>query len=266
MRPRSPILLSLLFLVPRITIAAVCGDDVAGQRIPCRCGDTVVGNVRLVASDPVVSTRCTLDGLVVRAGAEVESITIDLAGNRIRGSDAGVGLRVIAGGTDGARVIGGNADQRGMVTGFGIGLWATRGQAIARVEHLELIGNRDEGARVAIAGTIFEDVIATANGRDGFKVDGMGGRFADVRASDNGENGLRLCSDNTAVHVVASRNGRSGIIVDGSNNDLEAAEAVENGRDGIVVRGEGGTWEVARSEDNVRDNLRANGHEPGSAE
>lgn len=265
MLSRSQLLFALL-LLPQVAFAGTCADDIGGQRTACHCGDTVVGDVHLLVSDPVVTTRCPLDGLVVRAGPEAESITIDFAGNTIRGSDAGAGLRVMYGGTDGARVIGGSADRRGTITGFGIGLWTTRNDAIARVEHLELTANTDEGARATIAGTVFEDVVAARNGRDGFNVDGTGGRFADVHSNENGENGLRLYSENTAVHVIASGNARTGIIVDGIDNDLEAAEAVGNGRDGIVVRGPGGKWEVARSEHNARDNLRANGHAPGSAE
>lgn len=255
-----------ILLLPGIAMAEICGDDVSGARVPCECGDTVTGNVRLLSTDPVVTTRCPLDGLVVRAAADVESITIDLAGNEIRGSDAGVGVRVVHGGTDGARIVGGSRDRRGAITGFGMGLWATRTQSVARVEHLVLRANRNEGARMSIAGTVFENVVSEKNSGDGFFVNGTGGRFADVVASNNGENGLRLYSDNAAVHISASDNARTGIIVDGDGNDLQAAEATGNGRDGIVVRGVGGNWEVARSEDNGRDDLRANGHPPDRSE
>jgi hypothetical protein len=255
-----------MLIVPGITAARTCGDDVSGERVACACGDTVTGNVRLLPTDPIATTRCPLDGLVVRAAADVESITIDLAGNEIRGSDAGVGLRVAYGGTDGARIVGGPAGSRGAITGFGMGLWATRTDGVARVEHLVLRENTNEGARLTIAGTVFEDVVSEKNRGDGFCVNGTGGRFADVVSRENGENGLRLYSDNAAVDVVATDNARTGIIVDGDDNDLEAAEATGNGRDGIVVRGVGGNWEVARSEDNARDDLRANGHPPDRSE
>jgi hypothetical protein len=255
-----------ILLLPAIAVAGVCGDDVSGARVPCRCGDTVTGNVRLLPTDPVVTARCPLDGLVVRAGADVESITIDLAGNEIHGSQAGVGVRVVYGGTDGARIVGGKAGSRGAIIGFGMGLWATRTQSVARVEHLVLRANRNEGARLSIAGTVFENVVSEKNGGDGFFVNGTGGRFAEVVSTGNGENGLRLYSDNAAVNVVASDNARTGMIVDGNHNDLEAAEATGNGRDGIVVRGVGGNWDVARSDNNERDDLRANGHPPDRSE
>ncbi len=252
--------------LPRSGSAGICGDDVGGARVACRCGDTVNGSVRFQPTDPIVTTRCRVDGLVVRAGADVESITIDLAGLEIRGSDAGVGLRIVYGGTDGARIVGGRSGMRGVIAGFGMGLWATRADAVAKVEHLVLRANRNEGARVTIAGTVFEDVVAEQNGRDGLHVNGTGGRFADVVSSGNGENGLRLYSDQAAVNIIASGNARTGIIVDGDDNDLDGAVATGNGRDGIVVRGVGGNWEVERSEDNARDDLRANGRAPGLAE
>jgi hypothetical protein len=260
----APLLTTLL--LPGAAIAGICGDDISGTRVPCRCGDTVTGNVRLLPTDPVLTTRCPLDGLVVRAAADVESITIDLAGMELRGSDAGVGIRVVYGGTDGARIVGGHAGSRGTITGFGMGLWATRAESVSRVEHLVLRENRNEGARMTIAGTVLEDVVSERNSGDGFCVNGTGGRFADVVSRDNGQNGLRLYSDNAVVSVVATDNARTGIIVDGDENDLEAAEATGNGRDGIVVRGVGGNWEVARSEDNARDDLRANGRVPERSE
>jgi hypothetical protein len=268
MRTWIPGLVALL-AVPLSCLPALsspCGDDIAGKRVACRCGDTVVTSTRLLADDPVVVQRCPIDGLVVRADKYAESITIDFDGTQIRGSQAGIGLRVEYGGTDGAQVIGAREGERGGLVGFGIGLSANRTNALAKVIRLDLRGNRDEGARVTIAGAVFVDVVASGNGRDGFSVRGSGGRFADVSATANGENGFRLFADHAAVGVVASDNVRTGIIIDGTDNDLEAAEAVGNGRDGIVARGTGGDWEVLRSEDNTRDDLRANGHAPEAAE
>jgi len=258
--------LALVLAAPLPALAGACGDDVAGRRVACRCGDTVVSDTRILADDPVVAERCRLDGLLIRAGKDAESITLDLDGHRIRGSGAGIGVRVMYGGTDGVQLVGASAPPRGAIVGFGIGLSATDTNALARVVRLELRDNRDEGARVTIAGTVFEDVVASGNGRDGFSVRGTGGRFADVSANANGENGFRLFADNAAVGVAATGNARTGIIIDGTDNDLHAAEAVGNGRDGIVARGTGGDWEVSRCEGNARDDLRANGRAPENAE
>jgi len=258
--------LAAVLASPLSVLASPCGDDVEGLRVACRCGDTVVSDTRIRADDPVVTERCSLDGLLVRAGEYAESITLDLGGHEIRGSGAGFGVRVVHGGTDGAHLVGASSGKRGAIVGFGIGLATVKTDGLARIAHLELRGNTDEGARLAIAGTVLEDVVAEGNGRDGFSVRGSGGRFAGVEATGNGENGLRLFADNAAVNVTANGNARSGIIVDGMDNELEGAEAVGNGRDGVVARGSGGNWEVLRSEGNGRDDLRANGRVPDKAE
>ena len=244
---------------PVVVYAAPCGDNVDGQRIACRCGDTVVSNTTLRIDDPVVRTRCELDGLTVRAGAEAESIRLDLGGFEIHGSGVGVGIRVAYGGADGAWLVGGPPGTRGVVAEFGTGLSNTWREALARVVRLELSDNRGEGARVTIAGTVFEDVTAHGNLRDGLYLHGTGGRLVAVRSYGNGENGIRLFTSNAAVDAVAEDNGRSGIIVDGDDNDLGKAEAAGNGRDGILVRAAGKPPAITRSEANLRDDLRVNG-------
>jgi len=263
---RHGIVLVAFLLAAIPAYAKPCGDALPGGRVACACGDTVTTDARILATDPVATSRCRVDGLIVRAARETETITLDLDGREIRGSGAGVGIRVMYGGTDGAQIVGAKAPARGAVAGFGIGLTAARPDAIARVTHLELRDNHDEGVRLTIAGTVFDDVVATRNGRDGISVRGSGGRFAGVRVSENSENGIRLFTDNAAVNVHASSNAMSGVIVDGTDNDLEKVESVGNGRDGVVTRGRGGTWEVSRCEDNARDDFRVNGRVPKGAE
>ncbi len=82
------------FLLSGAAAAAPCGDDVKGVRVACHCGDTVVSDTRLRPEDPVVSGRCPLDGLAIRADALAESITLDLAGLSLVGTGAGIGLEV----------------------------------------------------------------------------------------------------------------------------------------------------------------------------
>jgi len=243
--------------------ALPCGDAVRGDgaqpgRVACRCGDTVVSDTVLRADDPVATGRCPLDGLTVRAAREAESIRLDLSGLTIRGSGVGVGIRVAYGGTDGAWLIGAAAGAHGRITGFGVGLSSSWREALARAERLELTNNAHEGARLAVAGTILEDVIADDNGKDGLSVHGQGGRLSGVRTSRNGENGIKLFADNASVEAVAVDNGRSGIIVDGEGNDVSGTEAGGNRRDGVVVRAEGDTPSIARSVANGRDDLRVN--------
>jgi hypothetical protein len=256
----------LMVASPAIAVAGPCGDHVDGLRVACRCGDTVVSDTRLLATDPVVTARCPLDGLTIRASTLAESIRLELDRHELRGSGVGIGIRVAYGGSDGAHVVGSPSQGYGSVSGFGVGLDVVEPTALARVTRLDLRANSNEGARVTMAGTIFEDVLAHGNSRDGLRIRGTGGRLASVRSFENGENGIRIFSDNVVVDADGDRNGRTGIIVDGERNDLAGAGATGNGRDGIVVRGSSGTWEISEAKDNRRDDLRLNGRPPQSAE
>lgn len=257
---------TLIVASPAVAAAGPCGDQLDGVRIACRCGDTVVSDTRLLATDPVVTDRCPLDGLTIRASSLAESIRLDLDGHELRGSGVGIGIRVAYGGTDGAHLVGSPPEGYGSISGFGVGLAVTEPTALARATRLDLRANSEEGARVTMSGTIFEDVVAHGNTRDGLRIRGTGGRLADVRSFENGENGIRIFSDNVVVDADGDRNDRTGIIVDGERNDLAGAGATGNGRDGIVVRGSSGTWEISEAKDNRRDDLRLNGRPPQSAE
>jgi hypothetical protein len=257
---------TLIVALPSLTFAGPCGDHVDGIRVACRCGDTVVSDTRLLATDPVVTARCPLDGLTIRASSPAESIRLELDGHELRGSGVGIGIRVAYGGSDGAHLVGSPREGYGIVSGFGVGLAVAEPTALARVTRVDLRASSDEGARVTMAGTVFEDVLAHGNARDGLRIRGTGGRLAGVRSFENGENGIRIFSDNVVVDADGDRNGRTGIIVDGERNDLAGAGAIGNGRDGIVVRGSSGTWEISDAKDNRRDDLRVNGHPPQPAE
>ncbi|HYC53809.1 MAG TPA: hypothetical protein VEL28_02610 [Candidatus Binatia bacterium] len=249
-------LVVLLMSLPHWASAAACGDELPQGRVACGCGDTVVTDTRLVATDPAVSSACPIDGLIVRAGELASSIRLDLGGHTIRGSGIGAGLRVVYGGSDGAVIAGGTSGARGSIAGFGTGLRADAGNRIARISHLELRDNRFEGARMRIAGTVIEDVVASGNHGDGLYLRGTGGRLVDVRSEENGQNGLRLFTRGMAVDAVALRNKRSGIIVDGADNDLADASARDNGRDGLLVRGSCAREVQSQNSDRIRVHAR----------
>lgn len=239
--------------------AAPCGDDVGGRRVGCRCGDTVVSDTILRSDDAIVNTRCPLDGLVVRAATDASSIRLDLGGLQLRGSGVGTGIEVKYGGTDGAQIIGASVGSHGVVLGFGVGLSSTWREAIARVSRLELRGNRHDGARLAIAGTILDDVVARANRGNGLYVRGTGGRLIAVRSYDNFENGIRLFTSGAVVDALVHDNGRSGIIADGRNNDLSKVRALDNMRDGVVSRNSPRRASVSKSEGNGRKDVVLSG-------
>lgn len=239
--------------------AGRCGDDVNGRRVACGCGDTVVSDTVLRPGDPVVQTRCPLDGLLVRADLDASSIRLDLAGLTLRGSGVASGIDVKYGGTDGAQIVGAPPGQHGVIEGFGIGLANARREAIARASRLELRGNKYDGARLSIAGTVLEDIVAHANRRDGLYVRGTGGRMAGVHSYDNLQNGIRMFTSGAAVEAVVDNNGRSGIVVDGADNDLSQVRSLDNMRDGVVARNSVRRSTVAKSEGNGRKDLVLSG-------
>jgi hypothetical protein len=122
-------LASIAWLVPGAH--ADCGDDIDGARVPCACGDVVVVDTRLDPSDPIVQGPCIADGLVVRARPDASHITVDLNGLTIRGQGVGVGVRVLDGGADGARILGGEAGGEATIAGFREAVRATRPGALA---------------------------------------------------------------------------------------------------------------------------------------
>jgi len=229
--------LVLLASSPGAAIAKNCGDDVDGSRIPCACGDIVVSDTRLISTDPVVNGRCPIDGLVVRAPAPAESITLDLDGLSIVGSGAGAGIRVARGGSDGAAVIGERADRRGQVVGFRTGVHARSARSLRLLQGLELRGNRNDGLDLSSAGTIVRNVVAERNGRDGITFVGRGGRLVDVIATHNRGMGIRLHARDVVVHATVTSNGSHGLLVSGARNDVDRVRADANGGEDIAFAG-----------------------------
>ena len=217
--------------------AGVCGDDVDGRRIACRCADIVVSDTTLKPDDPVVAEPCAIDGLTVRAQPYTDSITLDLAGNAIVGRGTGIGIQVDGGGSDGARVVGGSADGRGIIAGFASGVVVRRAGELARLEHLVVRSSRRDGISLKLSGGVVADVESSDNAGSGLRVDGKGGRFVDIVAERNGGSGIRLLSKNSYLSGRVSHNALDGVIVDGSYNELRNVEASFNGGRGIVVRG-----------------------------
>jgi hypothetical protein len=222
---------------PTRVSAKECGDDVAGERVACACGDSVVTSTRLRADDPIFKGRCRRDGLIVRGAATAETIVLDLNGLSLIGTGGGVGVDVQRGGSDGAAIIGGPAGDRGEIVGFGVGLQALTPSAIRRVERLEIEGNRREGILIRTAGTMVVDVRLLRNGGDGARVSGQGGRWLDVDATENSGAGIRMATRDVMLRARATANGRNGIISGGIRNDLRGSSAQDNTGYGVLLGG-----------------------------
>jgi hypothetical protein len=250
------ILSAVLFLLaPSAARARDCGDNVAGSRVACACGDTVISDTILTASDPVVQGRCPRGGLVVRANELAETLTLDLHGLSIVGSGAGDGILVRAGGSDGAVVTGGSGEHRAEVVGFSNGIHVPDGRTVRRIEKLELKGQRRHGLLLHTAGTMVLDVRATHNGGDGLYVYGQGGRLLGIDASDNAGAGLRVQTRYTIVRADARRNSESGIVVRGYRDDLSESVANDNKGYGVVLSGSNNKLEHVETTGNSRGGI-----------
>jgi hypothetical protein len=222
---------------PGLGHAGVCGDKVNGVRIPCHCGDLVVSDTTLRADDPVTTTRCLLDGLIVRAPSTAESLVLNLAGLSIVGRGDGIGLRIDGGGSDGVRIIGGEGTARGEIVGFGIGVFSPRSDALSRVENLAVKGNRRDGLRLRSSGALIINLETVDNGGDGLHLSGYGGRIVNIKAAGNREVGVRLRTRDTLISGQAVANSGHGIVSDGAGNDISGMIALDNGGAGVIARG-----------------------------
>ncbi len=235
--------------------AGTCGDDVESRRVACACGDVVVSNVVLRPTDPVVRSRCMLDGLIVRAAGTADSITVDLGGQSIVGRGYGTGIRVEGGGSEGAVIVGGSGGTRGAVVGFGTGILSARAPELRRVERVDVRGSRHDGLFIRGAGTFLVGVHARANAGNGIHYSGTGGRLLDVEASENGKSGIVIASDRTSVEARVEHNARDGVVCTGSGNDLSAVEALGNARYGLLVRGRNNSVAGVRAENNGKKDI-----------
>ena len=193
--------------------AGLCGDDVAGARVPCACGDVVVSDTRLSADDPIATGRCMGDGLSVRAPSGATSIVLDLAGHSILGSGVGVGVRVVRGGSDGAVVVGdGRSDGVAVVGGFGTGFKSTGRRELREVRGLVLRGNGENGLVVRGDGPRIVDVTSENNGRDGVHAGGRAPVLENVSSEGNGRVGVRVTAPGAEIDARADENARGDIV------------------------------------------------------
>ncbi|MFQ5478124.1 MAG: right-handed parallel beta-helix repeat-containing protein [Candidatus Binatia bacterium] len=253
----------LLGLGAGVSGAALCGDDLGGQRVACSCGDVVVSDTTLRSSDPVVSARCPLDGLIVRAHPLAETLTLDLGGLSLVGSGVGHGLRVERGGSEGAVIVGDKAGGSGQLVGFGTGVLVVNSAALRRMQGLEVRGSRHEGFSIRASGALLVGLSASDNGGDGMRLQLEGGRLLGSEASNNKGVGIRLKGRGTEVEATVTGNGEHGVLSDGGMIDLGGVVARGNGGHGVVARGGRQKTVGVVSEGNALEDLRMRGRELG---
>jgi hypothetical protein len=129
--------LSVILVSAAMTFVVQAADGAnCGDVVPCACGDRLVADRTLVNGvDPITTTICPGDGLIVQA-------SLNLGGNTIRGSGGGVGVTV--------SVVSGLTITGGRITGFDDGV---RGEDFSgnHIIDLQLIGNIRSGISLAEA-------------------------------------------------------------------------------------------------------------------
>ncbi len=229
-------LLSLAMVgVPVQAGAKLCGDDVHGQDVPCACGDVVVSNVALDVGDPVTSAACASDGLTVRSDTAT-AVTVDLAGQRLRGQGRGTGLLVLYGGTGGARIV--SSGGAATIEGFLDGVVARGDASLGLLDGVVLQGNGRDGLQISASGYEVRRTEARGSGRDGFSVGGKGYRLSGTRAAGNRGDGYAVRgADATLTGAVAEDSGGNGFKMDGMGLRLLDCVAHNGGKDGIHFNG-----------------------------
>jgi hypothetical protein len=240
--------------------AKPCGDDVGGRDVACDCGDMVVSSV-VLDGDPVTTTRCPSDGLVVRSSGTAR-ITVDLNGATLRGSGQGAGLWLVYGGSGGARVItsGGPAT----IEGFHDGIIGDGADAVAVIDGLLVRSSTRDGIRLHRGTAEVRNTDVRDSGRDGFSV--MSGRFsmASNRAANSGRYGYWLMGNGLTIGVagggiVSEGSGDSGIAIMGMGNRLVDCAASGSSESGVYVYGMHVWVQGCDAHDNHGDGIRGMG-------
>ena len=250
---------ALALTLPPSADAGVCGDDVGGARVACACGDVVVSDTVLQPTDPVTVERCPLDGLFLKAPAGAASITLNLDGHSLVGRGRGSGVRVIHGGSEGARILGGEGGRRGQIVGFGDGVRAHGTRPVQEVRDLDVKGNSDAGISVRSNEVRVRSVRSEKNGGDGFRLRGYDGSYLDVVAYGSNGVGLGMDGEGAVVRGKSQENGGHGVLADGREHDLGALVVERNAGDGVQLRGRGHRTGGLRSADNLGQALRTSG-------
>lgn len=226
--------------VPGAASAKSCGDDIDGQRVACSCGDTVVADTVLWATDPVVSEPCSGDGLVVLAPPGSEGIALNLGGQSIVGRGRGVGIRVVRGGSLGSTIVGGDADEaRAEIARFDTGIRGSGSNVLREVRGIDVHDNTGDGLYLHTSGVVVDDVRTERNGHDGAALSGHGNALTSVVAESNVRDGLQVHGSGASVEAETTGNRRHGTVVGGRGNFLASVRSSENGGVGVVASGTG---------------------------
>ncbi|HEY2774763.1 MAG TPA: hypothetical protein VGK20_12015 [Candidatus Binatia bacterium] len=244
--------------------AANCGDDVGGERVACSCGDIVVSDTVIWATDPVAVEPCTDDGLIIQVPPGSDGVTLNLGGQSLAGHGHGAGIFVARGGRLGSTIIGGDAgDTRAEIANFAIGIRASGHAALRAIRGLDVHHNRFDGLNVRVSGIQIEDVHSQDNGRGGATVSGHDIQIHGVVANNNSRDGLSVHASGAQIQAETNENGRNGTRISGRGNVLSSSHSSMNGGLGVVATGAGHQVNGLESTGNGRSGI---GGQPGAVQ
>jgi hypothetical protein len=218
--------------------AGACGDNVDGDRVPCRCGDNVVSDTVLWATDPVTAEPCSGTALTILVPKGADGITLNLGGQSLLGNGRGVGIDVAKGGRLGSVIVGGDADDtRAQITHFTTGIRATGRNVLREVRGLDVRANTADGLKIRASGVVIADVKSEDNGRDGVSVSGHGVEVTDVTSRGNQRDGLQVRGTGAKINAETTSNNGNGTVVGGRGNTMETIRSSGNGGAGVVATG-----------------------------
>ncbi len=241
--------------------AKLCGDAVPGLGdVPCACGDTVVSDV-VLSNDPVTSTVCPSDGLIVRAGGAA-GITIDLSGKTLRGSGQGAGLWVLSGGAGGASVV--SSGQPARLEGFRDGVVAQGGDSLASLDSVVVARSQRDGVRIHGANYKVTATEVIDSGHDGFALGGHDFQITATRALHSGRYGYFVMTTRGVVGTPGAGNtsqgsGEAGFSVSGMSISVSDCTASGAAKNGVELNGMDVTVEGCAATDNIQNGFVGEG-------
>jgi hypothetical protein len=241
--------ISLTFTAP-VVWSAPCGDGIK----PCACGDTVENHRALVSGvDPIVGTTCGGDGLIMNAAG----VTLDLNGNKLRGSGSGVGVLIEV---DNVTII------DGQIFSFGTGISTATTTMGSTIDHIRPDSNTGDGIFVRGDNNELTAIPAKSNGNHGVVVIGNGNRLERHNDEYNGFDGIHVeGDDNRLIANLASENAAAktgsgnGITVIGNSNTLDRNKITKLNIDGIAVLGDNNTLIQNRATKQKGDGITVDG-------
>lgn len=226
-------------LVPVVAHAKLCGANVAGQHVACACGDVVVSDLTLT-NDPVTTSVCHGNALMVRAVNAPQGVTIDLNGKTLHGDGHGIGLWLINGGPGGAHVISSGA--RARIDGFMDGIVAHGNNTVASVQDVVVTNSKRDGVRLDADGFTISNSATQNAGRDGFSLDGKAFQISATQAMNSKRFGYFIKGMNGTIGTAGAGNtaegsGQAGFNLTGMGHHLVACAAMQGGTDGVRLSG-----------------------------